>query len=129
MKKRISDRKKTPGSFKLYRNDIEEILALLDEYAYTKTLSDSQYEYDDLDDLEKARGITIRDFTITGTGLGTKFKLSISAPIGSILEVTNKDEFYLLLIDFLKKKKRIALGVIIHLFSALSIIGFFVLPR
>ncbi len=52
----------------LFRDDVEAILDLMETRGLSVLLSDSDYEYDSLDELIKNRGLRPREIKITGTG-------------------------------------------------------------
>ena len=51
---------------RLYRDDLERILAHMDEAELRTTINDDTFEYDSLDELKKARGSYVRNVNIAG---------------------------------------------------------------
>lgn len=126
MKKKPSNRGTSFVSVKLYRNDIEELLSLLSDYVYAIEISDDKNIYSDLNELQATCGDRIPSLSIEGTAMGTSFKLELARQSRSYLEVTNRDEVFLRVIDFLKAHRRTRLGVVI-IASILAIVAITVL--
>jgi hypothetical protein len=126
MKKKVAIRRKTIPCLKLYRNDVEEILSLLDDYVYEKAISDKTHEYTDLNDLQQERGEIINELFIEGTALGARLELRVSKKGNNSLTVINSDEIFLQLIDSLKTKRRVVLGGLLHLFSLFTLVSYFI---
>lgn len=124
MKKKPSERIKSLMSFMLYRNDIEELLELLNGYGFDVQLSDKKYEYTNLEEIKDTQGDVVRDLTITGTGNGScRVQLKFSR-VGSILEVSNHDETFLQMEDLLRPRRRILLTLISGAVAIPSVLGF-----
>jgi hypothetical protein len=128
VKKRASHKTTSLFSVKLYRNDLDDILTLLETHRYTKDISDAKNEYMDLADLEHEKGTVIRDLSINGAGDESSLKLHLGKG-GITLEVNNDDGLYFLLKALLRSKTRIGLGIFVHLFVGFAIVGFFTIPR
>jgi hypothetical protein len=114
MKKKALVRTTQFPSVKLYKNDIDEIFSLFNEYVYATEISDGKYDYDDLEDIRQTRGNFIPELFIEGKALNTSFTLKLSRTTGNWLEVRNRDEFYLQMNDVLRsRKRRMLLGSIV----------------
>lgn len=97
-------------SVKLYRDDIEELLAILNSYSYVIEVSDDKNIYSDLDAMKTILGGRISTLTIEGTAVGTSFSLNISNKSQSKLQVANRDEVFLQVYEFLRARQRLWIG-------------------
>jgi hypothetical protein len=117
MRKRRSARTETYGSVVLYRDDFTELLDLLNSYVFSVTLSDKEYEYENLEELQSKRGEVIRHLQITGHGTASTLILEIPGTArGARLEVVHSDEVFLNVQDFVKKHRRMALAYVLGIF-------------
>jgi hypothetical protein len=124
MRKRTSTRTETYGSVVLYRDDFTELLDLLNSYVFSVTLSDEEYEYENLDELQNKRGEVIRHVQVTGHGSESTLILEIpSTARGARLEVIHSDEAFLNIQDFVKKHRRIALAYLLATLSVFATIN------
>ena len=78
VKKKIENADKTFASVKLYKKDVEELLAIMTTVFGEVRISDTQYEYDSLQELQDRKGTTIKDFKISSPSSSLHFSIGNS---------------------------------------------------
>lgn len=58
---------------KMYREDLDQLVAMFVRDCKTVTISDSKYRYDSLDEMKQKTGPTVKDLDIRGENPGVRF--------------------------------------------------------
>jgi hypothetical protein len=116
MRKRVLNRETTVTSVTLYRDDLDELLKLLNDYHFDIHISDDEFDYDNLADLQHSKGDRVSKLNVRGFHNTTVLDFKVSH--NTTLNVLNGDEAFLSVRDFLEKRKRRYL----HLISVLVIV-------
>ena len=64
------------NALKMYRDDVDQLVGLFQEYCETVILSDDKYRYDSLDELKTQLGANVREFEIHGENPALHFRLN-----------------------------------------------------
>ena len=63
---------------RIYRDDLERIVAFMHEAGFSTKITDDKFEYDSLDELQKARGSSPRQVNIEGSSPSGRISVSMS---------------------------------------------------
>ena len=61
------------GILKIYREDLDQLVAMFQRSCETVTISDSKYRYDSLGEMKQNVGATIKDLDIQGENPDVRF--------------------------------------------------------
>jgi len=123
VKKKLKDETRAIPSALLDRADLEEILQLFNSIAENVKISDDEFEYDSIAELESKRGQTIRRLTIESES--PSFSLTITKADTQLSRkggATSVLAPYTQIRDLLKQRRRLFFHSFFNPFSALIIL-------
>jgi len=123
MKRKLNDASKDHSSAALYRSDLEEIIGIFKGSCSEFSISDDDWEYDSIEELEAKRGSTIKKLTITSDSP----KLSVSIGRGNT-RISRGGSVIILgpytqLQQLIKARRRHLLYIFLHPITVIAISG------